>query len=201
MEAIYEYNESMCTDKPSRYSETGYLEIILGPMFSGKTTSLIQAYKKYTFIGKSVAVLNWAGDQRYHETMLSTHDKTMIPCIMTDQLKGVWEKNKDKDVILINEGQFFSDLYEVVLEMVEIYGKTVYICGLDGDFLQNKFGRILDLIPRCDQVTKLHALCSKCRDGRPAIFSHRLTRESTQIVIGSDNYVPLCRACLTRNRL
>ena len=101
-------------------SDAGYLEIILGPMFSGKTTQLIQHYKKNNYIGKTVCVINYSEDTRYHDSMLSTHDKIMIPCIFSSKLG---EEDKDllqkADVIIINEGQFFDDLFEFVLEKVE----------------------------------------------------------------------------------
>lgn len=179
----------------------GYLEVVLGPMFSGKTTYLVQTYKKYTYIGKKVAVINFADDTRYHETMLSTHDKIMIPCIQAKSIQTVYEENDEvnaADVILINEGQFFDDLAEVVLKMVDRDLKTVYVFGLDGDFKREKFGQMLDLIPRCDKVEKLHALCSMCKNGKVALFSHRVSNEEGQVVIGSDNYVSLCRGCYHR---
>jgi len=178
----------------------GYLELWLGPMFSGKTTQIIQTYKKYAFIQKKIAVVNYIDDVRYHDTMLSTHDHIMIPCIQSNDLSSITETLIKNDVILINEGQFFSDLYDIVLLLVNKYKKSVYICALDGDFKQAKFGRVLDLIPQCDRVTKLHALCSYCKDGTEAVFSHRITTESEQIVIGSDNYVPLCRNCLLHSQ-
>ena len=101
----------------------------------------------------------------------------------------------DADVILINEGQFFGDLVPMVMEMVESHNKKVHICGLDGDFRRQRFGSLLDLIPYADKVEKLSAFCGMCRDGTPAIFSHRVSTEVNQIVIGSDNYIPLCRSC------
>lgn len=185
-------------------AKDGYLELALGPMFSGKTTYLVQTYKKYTYIDKKVAVINFADDTRYHETMLSTHDKVMIPCIQAKSLQTVHAENaevKAADVILINEGQFFDDLAEVVLKMVDGDKKTVYVFGLDGDFKREKFGQMLDLIPRCDRVEKLHALCSLCRNGKVALFSHRVSNEEGQVVIGSDNYVSLCRGCYNREMI
>jgi len=172
-------------------------------MFSGKTTHLIQAYKKYTYIGKKVATINYYGDTRYDSAMLSTHDKIMIPCIQSSNISQLWNNHDNThydelraaDVILINEGQFFDDLYECVIDMVEKHNKIVYICGLDGDFKRNRFGKILELVPYCDKIEKLQSLCSICKNGKLAIFSHRLTDESLQIVIGSDNYIPLCRTC------
>lgn len=189
---------------------SAYLEIILGPMYSSKTTTLLEIYKKCNFCNISVSVINHCIDKRYDETMLSTHDKIMIPCIQTSTLKEIWD-NKDimvgfcdnssnhiklrqSDVILINEGQFFEDLYSVVEDMLK-NNKRVYICGLDGDFERKKFGQMLDLIPLCDKVTKLTSLCSQCKDGTPGIFSMRLTSEKQQTLVGSDNYIPVCRKC------
>jgi thymidine kinase len=172
----------------------GYLELILGPMFSGKTTRLIELYHQL-YNTSNIKVINYSGDTRYHSSMLSTHDKVMIPCIFTNKLSDVCEEKhlENIDVILINEGQFFPDLYEVVFNLVEVYKKRVYICGLDGDFKRKKFGALLDLIPICDKVIKLSAKCNTCK--ADAIFSHRITTEKQQVVIGSDNYVPLCRTC------
>jgi thymidine kinase len=100
------------------------------------------------------------------------------------------------DTILINEGQFFSDLYENVLDYVEKFNKEVYVFGLDGDFLRNKFGDILDLIPYSNTVEKLSALCANCRNGTLGNFSYRLSKEMEQMVIGADDiYKPLCRNC------
>ena len=185
----------------------GSLHLLVGPMFSGKTTRIIQIYKTRSYIGKRVAVINYSEDKRYHETMLSTHDKTMIPCMQTTTLSEIWrdpthlyhDALKNADTVLINEGQFFKDLYDIVLEMVEFYKKEVFICGLDGDFKRQLFGSILQLIPYCDTIEKLNSLCAECRDGTPAIFSHRKTEETEQIVIGVDNYVPLCRDCYNQN--
>jgi thymidine kinase len=171
------------------------LHIILGPMFSGKTTRLVQEYRRRTYIKESVAVVNYADDTRYDATQLATHDKIMIPCIQTFTLRSVMDSLENTHSIFINEGQFFPDLYETVLELVENMGKNVFIFGLDGDFMRSLFGDIYKLIPLCDTVEKLSALCSQCRDGTPAIFSHRVTQEREQISIGSDNYIPLCRVC------
>ena len=186
-------------------SNYGYLELFLGPMFSGKTTQLIRIYESYTYIGKKVAVINYIEDTRYHDSLLSSHDKKMIPCIFSKTLGELWyggcdtENNiRNADIILINEGQFFNDLLDTVIDMVDVHSKKVYICGLDGDFTRKKFGQIVDLIPYCDKLTKLHALCAICKNGREGIFSHRISNEVNQVVIGSDNYKPLCRTCYIR---
>ena len=190
-----------------------YLELAVGPMFSAKTSFLVELYKQYKFCGISVAVINHSIDNRYDNEMLSTHDKVKIPCIKTDKLMDLYAEYIDiehptdsiprlqdkfkvmlSEVILINEGQFFTDLEEFVKLML-VKGKKIYVSGLDGDFERKKFGHILDLIPLCDKVTKLTSLCSLCKDGTRAIFSKRLTNETEQTVVGSDNYIPVCRSC------
>jgi thymidine kinase len=200
-------NETMSKMIQTPHLEEGYLELILGPMFSGKTTQIIQIHNNYSYIGKKVVVINFSEDKRYHDTMLSTHDRKMIPCILSDDLVDNWSNTlnphysemNEADVILINEGQFFKGLKEVVIDMIEKQGKIVYICGLDGDFKRQKFGELLDLIPYCDKVTKLTSLCSVCRNGKKGLFSCRVTKETAQVVIGSDNYKPLCRSCYLHN--
>ena len=182
----------------------GYLELILGPMFSGKTSKILDLYKQCEFSNIPVVVINHTSDKRYSESMLSTHDLKMIPCIQASSLCEAMKipdiKNKisDATVILINEGQFFNDLYEWTEMMVETNHKEIYICGLDGDFNRNKFGQILDLIPLCDKVIKLKSLCSMCRNGNKALFSLRVTEEKEQVLIGSDCYKPVCRACYNK---
>ena len=136
---------------------SGYLEVIIGPMFSSKTTRLVEVYKQCQFCNISVAVINHSIDNRYDDDLMSTHDKLLL-------------KNN----------------------------KQVYVCGLDGDFERKKFGQILDIIPLCDKVTKLTSLCSLCKDGTLGIFSMRLTNEKEQTVVGSDNYIPVCRICYSK---
>ena len=179
---------------------SGYLELIVGPMYSGKTSRLVEEYRKCLFCNIPVAVINHSADIRYSETQLSTHDQVKIPCRMTFRLREVWSEEgvRNANVVLINEGQFFDDLAEVVMEMVNA-GKQVYVCGLDGDFQRKRFGQILDLIPFCDKITKLTSVCSLCKNGTKGIFSLRLTGETEQMVVGAENYMPVCRACYSRN--
>jgi thymidine kinase len=197
-------------------NSSAYLEIILGSMFSGKSSALVEVYKKCNFCKINVVVLNHSIDNRYDDELMSTHDKVKIPCIKAERLMDVYiehlnmESNeeipriKDKykvgisEVILINEGQFFPDLEEFVRLMLA-RGKKIYVCGLDGDFERKKFGQLLDLIPLCDKVTKLTSLCSICKDGTPGIFSKRITNEKEQTVVGSTNYIPVCRSCYETN--
>ena len=192
------------------YDDCGYLEIIKGPMFSGKTTRLLDIHKKYSFCGIKTMVINYANDNRYSDDLLSSHDKVMIPCIKALKLSDIIQFTADSvdytinkkyyedfmlvKVILINEGQFFSDIVEWVTIAVEKYHKNVYICGLNSDFKRQKFGNWLDLEPLSDNVVMLHSFCSKCKR-RPGIFSHRLSKEAALEVIGADCYIPTCRKC------
>lgn len=206
----------------SSCSSTAYLELIVGPMFSCKTSRLVEIYKQCQFCNISVAVINHTIDDRYDDdisvttTLLSTHDKVKIPCIKTTNLFELWSDEDESidesidistisrlsdkykiatsEVILINEGQFFTDLYEFIIKLLNKQ-KRIYVCGLDGDFERKPFGRMLELVPLCDKITKLTALCSLCKNGTKAIFSMRLTPETIQTVVGSDNYIPVCRSC------
>jgi len=199
-------------------SSAGYLELILGPMFSGKSSRIVEIYKQCEFCNISVAVINHTIYNRYDDELLSTHDKVKIPCMKTERLMDLWNESIDledeltnipqvqqkikvatSEVILINEGQFFPDLEDFVRLLLN-NGKKIYICGLDGDFERKKFGNILDLIPLCDKVTKLTSLCSLCKNGTPGIFSMRLTNETDQTVVGSDNYIPVCRKCYSNKK-
>jgi thymidine kinase len=190
---------------------SSYLELFIGPMFSGKTSKLVEIYKQCIFCNIPVAVINHSIDQRYDDTLLSTHDKVMIPCIQTSKMNDIWYYGKSRadislnrlddsvklinaDVIIINEGQFFEDLLPAVEHMLQ-HNKKIYVGGLDGDFERKKFGQILDLIPLCDKVTKMTSLCGICKNGTAGIFSKRITNEKEQTVVGSDNYIPVCRAC------
>ena len=172
-------------------------------MFSGKTSYLLDVYKKCVFCNIPVAVINYAADNRYtNEAMLSTHDKQMIPCILASTISDAIANNTatitQAETILINEGQFFPDIEEQIKRLVELENKRVYICGLDGDFERKPIGNLLQLIPFSDNIIKLKSLCSLCRDGTPGVFSFRITNEKDQVVIGSSNYIPLCRECYQR---
>lgn len=183
--------------------DNGYLEIILGPMFSGKTSRLIEIYKQYKNGNNNVLVVNHLHDNRYDDSFMTTHNGSKIECEKWMNLSDFIEYHSvmlmdiEKPlVILINEGQFFSDLYSCVKRLVTVYKCQVFVCGLDGDFKREQFGYILDLIPLCDKVYKLTSLCVRCNNETRAIFSHRITKEEKQTVIGSsETYIPICRKC------
>jgi thymidine kinase len=189
--------------------ESGYLSIILGPMWSGKTSKIVDLYKQFSvFCNIKVLPINYSLDTRYGKECISTHDERVINCKTAETLSSIANicnvdgqevslpsEFTEAKVILINEGQFFSDINEWVTCAVEKYNKHVYICGLDGDYKREKFGNLLDLIPLCDEVTKLKSICAHCKKAY-AIFTHRHhTAEKDQVLIGLDEYLPLCRSC------
>jgi thymidine kinase len=97
-------------------------------------------------------------------------------------------------IILINEAQFFTDIVGWVKSAVEIHNKKIYLCGLDGDFNREQFGELLELIPFCDKITKLHSICGICKT-KDAIFTKRVVSGEEQELIGTDEYIPVCRIC------
>ena len=174
--------------------EHGYLKVILGSMFSGKTTELIKIYNKYKSCEIPCCIINHITDDRYDKEKMSNHNGVMLPCFNYNTLSECLSLVSNYDIFLINEGQFFDDLYDIVNLLVNMHKKKVYVCGLDGDYKRRKFGSILDIVPLCDDVVKLKAICKRCKRN-PAIFTHRMSKETQQTVIGSDNYQALCRTC------
>lgn len=177
----------------------GYLEIVLGPMYAGKTSHVMDLYRKYNFCRLNTLVINHELDQREgSESTLWSHDSTKIPCTEVKSLSSVLtEANILKySVFIINEGQFFTDLSSTVLSLVNEHKKIVHVNGLDGDFKREKFGQLLDLIPHCDDVVKLKALCAVCRNGTKGLFTYRKSNEKQQVIIDTENmYIPVCRNC------
>lgn len=172
----------------------GKLEIFLGPMFAGKSTEIIRRIRKMKFIGKKILVVKPQIDNRYNEEKITSHDYETADCIIVTNLSEL--NVKDYNTIIIDEGQFFNDLKEYVISWVDIFDINVVVAGLDGDFQRQPIGQMLELIPYADSCIKLNALCSKCKDGTNASFTHRIIHSNEQILIGgSDTYIPLCRKC------
>ena len=220
-----------------------YLEIIIGPMFSGKTNYLISIYNNiindfynicinsymlsnkiyfnYLYLldnnlsyqnsqinfynkykNNIVLCINYFKDTRYGNNIISSHDGNKINSINLKCLSELFKNPKtfqNYSFILINEAQFFPDLKNNVLQLIEKYNKKIFICGLDCDFKRNKFGEIWDLIPHADNLIKLNGKCNFCNE--KSLFTHRLSNEQDQEVIGNDNYVPLCRYCYIKNNI
>jgi len=177
----------------------GQIHIVIGSMFSGKSTELIRRINRYKVLGKKILVINNKLDKRYSENSISTHSNIMLDCISLDKLDDIY-KNEDYnieykqcDVVVVEEAQFFTDLHDFVVNSADNDNKIVLVAGLDGDSNRNEFGDILKLIPKCDTVKKLHALCVKCKDGTLACFTKRLIKNDSQIYIGVSEFIAVCR--------
>jgi thymidine kinase len=172
------------------------LDIIIGPMFAGKSCELIKRIRLLKVLQKKYIVVKPSIDVRYCDNMIVSHNFEKENCITLDKLEDIYKKCSLNNVqtVLIDEGQFFDDLKIVVLQLVENYNINVVISGLDGDSNRNKFGQILDLIPCADSCIKVNAYCMKCLDGTNAPFTFRKSDNEKQVLIGaSDQYMPLCR--------
>jgi thymidine kinase len=172
-------------------------------MFAGKSSAIQSIIRRHQALGWNVFVVTHSMDTRYTtEHAIVNHDKVMMPARATDALIPLLEDPEyvRSRLVVIEEAQFFPDLVPFVLQTIDVRGKHVVVVGLDGDAERRPFGRVLDLIPHCDRVSKLTAMCKQCRDGTPAIFTFA-AREDAAVAandgrpcVGADEkYVPLCR--------
>lgn len=178
--------------------EKGSIEIYCGCMFSGKTSKTINIINSYNSIGKRVLNINYILDVRYGKDQIISHDNQRVSSINIEKLEEIKQNHSDdynsSEIICINEAQFFKDLKDTVLDFCNNDGKKIIISGLDGDYQQNPFGQILDLIPHSEKITKLHAFCKICNDGTAAYFTKRITNNTETVLIGgSESYIPVCR--------
>jgi len=175
------------------------LEVVMGPMFSGKSSFIASMVRRHRSVGARVLVIKPGRDNRYSlDPEIVTHDNVRVPCYTTntDLMKVPNEITKEVNLIVIDEAQFFDDLVLFVRCEVENFHRHVVVVGLDGDFYRNPFGKVLDCIPLADKVTRLTALCARCRDGTAGLFSHRKVAQGGQVLIGgAESYEPLCRPC------
>ena len=175
------------------------LELIVGPMFAGKSSAILSRVRRARTLNWNVFLVTCAIDTRYDASgcQIITHDKDGLSAIGVKSLDGVrgLADYQAARLVILEEGQFFPDLYAFVKAAVEEDGKDLIIVGLDGDSDRKPFGQMLELIPLCDKVTKLTSLCKRCGDGTPAIFSALVKgqKEGQVCVGGADMYEPMCR--------
>ena len=170
----------------------GSIELILGPMFAGKTTELLRRITRFELAKKTCVVMKYSKDTRYSSESVSTHDLQMRSAISCSLLMSHIQECMKFDVIGVDEGQFFADIVEFS-DYLANHGKIVIIAGLDGDFQRKPFGHILELIPKCESLTKISAVCTET--GKDATFTQR-TVESTELELigGADLYRAASRA-------
>ena len=176
------------------HNNRGWIEVICGSMFSGKTEELIRRLKRVMIANQSVKIFKPEIDTRYDEKKIVSHDENFILSISIKNSVDMLSMVDDVRVVGIDEAQFFDDrIIEVVKKMAE-GGIRVIIAGLDMDYLGVPFGSMPQLIADAEYVTKVHAICMKC--GSIANYSHRTVNLEAQILLGAKhNYEPLCRNC------
>lgn len=182
------------------------IDVIIGPMFSGKTTELHRRLNICVEAGYKVVYVNSKKDTRAE--FISTHNSSLVSVdaikyIKTECLLSIQEACSTADVIGIDESQFFPDLIEFAKEMCETFKKKVIVSGLNCDFNRNSFGQVIHLITISDTVTKLNPFCSTCRKENnlmtPALFSKRICDETDVLLVGGKTqYIPVCRSCYIR---
>ena len=172
----------------------GWIEVICGSMFSGKTEELIRRLKRVKIANLKVEIFKPAIDTRYDEMKIVSHDTNAILSTPVESSQAILLLAQDVDVVGIDEAQFFDAEIANVCEQLALRGIRVIVAGLDMDYLGNPFGQMPALLAKADYITKLHAICMKC--GNIANISYRKVTEGPQVVLGEkDLYEPRCRHC------
>ena len=175
----------------------GHLTVIMGCMFAQKTTELLRRIRRSKAIGHKVLVVNYVGDTRYGTDRIASHDVDSCDAICVKWLQDVAHQVESGtyQVVIIDEGQFYGDLYTFVTKWADHFPIHIVVAGLDGDSNRIPFGDMLRLIPHAEAFERLSAFCSVCKNGTEAHFSKRTIRTVEQIAIGgADSYIPVCRA-------
>lgn len=174
--------------------QQGNITMVLGPMFSGKSTYLLNHVRKLSYTEKKVIFVNYAEDKRYDDNAsICTHEHEKIQALACHTLEEVMNVLKTYDVIGIDEAQFFSDLVPSCEKLCS-EGKIIVCAGLSGDFKMEPFPNIASLISKADKIKFLKAVCAFCH--KDALFSLRTVKCDKTILIGSsESYKPVCRAC------
>ncbi|GAP41948.1 MULTISPECIES: thymidine kinase [Lentimicrobium] len=177
----------------------GWIEIICGSMFSGKTEELIRRLNRARIAKQRVEIFKPSIDTRYDETNVVSHNENSITSTPVQASSQILIYANNVDVVGIDEAQFFDDELVSVCNKLAGSGIRVIVAGLDMDFTGKPFGPIPDLMATAEYVTKVHAICMQC--GNLAHYSHRKTADEKLVMLGeTESYEPLCRECFTKAR-
>ncbi len=172
----------------------GWIEVICGSMFSGKTEELIRRLKRVKIANLKVEIFKPAIDTRYDEEKIVSHDTNYIHSTPVENAHSILLMAQEVDVVGIDEAQFFDAEIPFVCEQLALRGIRVIVAGLDMDYLGKPFGQMPALLAVADYITKLHAICMRC--GNIANVSYRKTSQQSQVLLGEkDIYEPRCRQC------
>jgi len=173
---------------------SGWIEVICGSMFSGKTEELIRRVKRARIANQKTLIFKPITDSRYDKEKVVSHDSNHVQSMPVASSKEILDHMEDAMVIGIDEAQFFDSDLVGVAEKLALMGKRVIAAGLDMDYLGKPFGPIPDLLAIAEYITKVHAICPHC--GNLATHSYRLSDEKDRVLVGEkDKYEPRCRIC------
>lgn len=187
--------------KSNRSIQRGWIEVVCGSMFSGKTEELLRRVRRAKFANQKIELFKPALDTRYDETDIVSHDETAMistPVHNSSEIL-IYVNMEDVEVVAIDEAQFLDNgIVDVCIRLAN-EGIRVIVAGLDMDFLGQPFGAMPQLMSVAEYVTKTHAICIKCGD--LAQFSHRLVKNNKQVMLGeTESYEPLCRRCYNESK-
>lgn len=177
----------------------GFISVICGCMFAQKTTELLRRVRRYQSIGYKVLVVNYVGDNRYGRDCVASHDKEveLAKCVKRLQEVDALVRSGNYQVVAIDEGQFFVDLFAYVTSWADELPIHVVVAGLDGTSERTPFGDILRLLPHAEEVERLTAFCAQCRDGTVGMYSKyvgEVQKDTNGVAIGgAESYRPVCR--------
>lgn len=184
----------MFLEKDYHNKTQGWIEVVCGSMFSGKTEELIRRLKRARIAKLRVEIFKPCVDIRYSEEDVVSHNSSALHSIPVENASQILFYSNDVDVVGIDEAQFFDDELVNVCRQLADQGVRVIVAGLDMDFMGKPFGPMPELMAVAEDVTKVHAICVRC--GGLAHFSHRIVADEKLVVLGeTDSYEPLCRKC------
>ena len=180
--------------KKKKRDKAGWVEVIVGSMFSGKTEELIRRLNRAKIARLKVEIFKPGIDTRYNEEDVVSHNENTIKSTPIDSAEQILLYANDVDVVGIDEAQFFDDQLGEVCNKLANSGIRVIVAGLDMDFQGKPFGPIPHLMAIAEYTTKVHAICIRC--GSLAQYSHRTIKGDDLVVLGeTESYEPLCRKC------
>jgi thymidine kinase len=182
---------------PGEGRQHGWIEVICGSMFSGKTEELLRRIKRAEFANQKVLLVKPKIDNRYSDNNVVSHQGSALASKLIENSSEIISLWSNEKIVAIDEAQFFDSGIVSVCNQLAAKGVRVIIAGLDMDYQGTPFGPIPDLLAIAEYVTKVHAICLSC--GNLAQFSHRTANETAQVLVGAvEKYQPLCRSCYNK---
>ena len=179
---------------------SGWIEVVCGSMFSGKTEELIRRLKRARIANQKVQIFKPARDVRYDAVDVVSHDDNAVNAQPVPSATDILKYCEDVNVIGIDEAQFFGEDLPGVCEKLALRGARIIVAGLDMDFKGRPFGPMPALLALAEYITKVHAICPHC--GNLATHSYRLSEEQDTVVLGEkDKYEPRCRICYSMGNI